>query len=186
MKLRKTHSIAAFLVFLFSILLLPPPSYALIATVNGIVSKVSDGDTLHVITEKGKNLKIKLYGCDAPEIEKRNKRTGQITVPGQPYSEEAKQALKKMIYKKRVCVDIIDIDRHHWMASLIWLKKRCINLEMVREGYAEAYQERLKQPYYAEFSYTEQQAKFRKKGIWGLSNYERPSEFRKRLRIRGS
>jgi len=79
MKLRKSHSIAAFIIFLFSILLLSPSTYAVIRTVEGTVTKVSDGDTLQVITPEGTKLRVRLYGCDAPETEKVNRRTGQIS-----------------------------------------------------------------------------------------------------------
>jgi len=186
MKLRKTHSIAAFLVFLFAILLLSPPSYAVIRTVEGTVYKVSDGDTLQVITSAGNKLRIRLYGCDAPETPKINRRTGQIMKPGQPYGEEATQAVTSKVYGKDVRVDIIDIDRYRRMVSMIWLEKRNINLEMVREGYAEAYRKYLKEPYTSEFIKAEQEARSKRKGIWGLSDYERPSEFRERLRVRGN
>jgi len=63
MKIHKTHSIAALFALLFSILLLSPPSYAIIRTVEGTVTRVSDGDTLQVITLEGNKLKIRLYGC---------------------------------------------------------------------------------------------------------------------------
>jgi len=185
MTLCKTHSIAAFLIFLFSILLLSPPSYAIIRTVEGTVSKVSDGDTLQVITREGTKLRVRLYGCDAPETEKINRRTGQVSKLGQPYGGEAMQALQAMVWKKNVRVDIIDIDRYHRMVSMIWLGSRNVNLEMVREGYAEAYREYLKEPYRSQFLDAERKARAERKGIWGLSNYERPSEFRKRMRVRG-
>ena len=155
--------------------------HAVVSTFEGTVYKVSDGDTLQVETKSGKNLKIKLYGCDAPEIEKRHKKSGKIIKPGQPYGEQAKQALQTRVYKKKVRVDVINIDRDRRLESIIWRKDRNINLEMVREGYAEAYWEYLKQPYYAKFLDAEQNAKYRRKGIWGLKNYERPSTFRKRM-----
>ncbi len=82
-------------------------------------------------------------------------------------------------------MDIVDIDRYRRMVSMIWLGNRNINLEMVREGYAEAYREYLKEPYRSQFINAEQEAKSAKNGIWRLSNYERPSEFRKRMRVRG-
>jgi len=176
----KVLSIASCTIFLFSLLLLSPPSYAVIASVEGTVSKVSDGDTLQVITDEGVKLKIILYGCDAPETEKRKKKTGQISKPGQPYGEEAKQALKSKVYRKKVRVEIINTYRWR-MVGMIWRKKRNINLEMVKEGYAEAYRESLEQPYDAIFHSAERHAKVRRKGIWGLRNYERPRAFRKRM-----
>jgi len=186
MEPRRALSVAAFIISLFSILLLSHPSYAVIRTVEGTVSKVSDGDTLRIITQDGTKLKVRLYGCDAPETEKINRRTGQISKPGQPYGEESMQALQTKVYGKKVRVDIIDIDRYRRMVSMIWLGDRNINLEMVREGYAEAYREYLKEPYRSQFSDAEQKARAERKGIWGLNNYERPSEFRKRLRVRGN
>lgn len=186
MILHKPLSIAALLTFLFSILLLSPPSYAVIRTVEGTVSRISDGDTLQVITPEGTKLRVRLYGCDTPETEKINRRTGQVSKPGQPYGEEAMRALQAKIYRKYVRVDIIDIDRYRRMVSLVWLGNRNINLEMVREGYAEAYREYLEEPYRSQFIDAEMMAQADHRGIWGLSIYERPSEFRKRLRIRGN
>lgn len=91
MELRKANSIAAFITFLFSILLLSPPSlsHAVIGTFDGTLPKVSDGDTIKVITEEVTKLKIRLYGYDLPETEKVNRRTGKISKPGQSYGEEA-------------------------------------------------------------------------------------------------
>ena len=132
MNFRKTHSIAAFLIFLLSILVLSPPSYAFIRTGEGTVTKVSDGDTVQVITAEGTKLKIWLYGLDAPETEKINRRSGIVSKPGQPYGEEAMQALVSKVYGKKVRVDILDIDRYHRMVSMIWWNNRNINLELVQ------------------------------------------------------
>jgi len=186
MKRRKAHPIAALFTFLLFTLVLSLPSYAVIRTVEGTVTRVSDGDTLQVITKEGTKLRVRLYGCDAPETEKINRRTGIISKPGQPYGEESMQELQDKVDGKRVRVDIIDIDRYRRMVSMIWLEKRNINLEMVREGYAEAYRKYLKEPYYSKFINAEQEARSKRKGIWGLSDYERPSEFRERLRVRGN
>ncbi len=186
MVLRKAYIVAVFFIFIFSSLLLSLPSYAVIRTVEGVVSKVSDGDTLQVITREGTKLKIRLYGCDAPETEKANRRTGKVSKPGQPYGEEVMIALQEKVYGKNVRVDIIDVDRYKRMVSMIWLGNRNINLEMVREGYAEAYREYLKEPYRNQFVIAENKAKSEQRGIWSLRNYERPCEFRKRLRVRGN
>jgi endonuclease YncB( thermonuclease family) len=105
MKSRKALSVAVSISFLFLILLLSPSSHAVIRTVEGTVSKISDGDTLQVITQEGTKLKIRLYGCDAPETEKRNRGTGDTSSPGQPYGEEAMQALQAKFTGKRVRVD---------------------------------------------------------------------------------
>jgi endonuclease YncB( thermonuclease family) len=163
-----------------------PVSNAAIRTVTGTVTKVSDGDTIHVTTEEHTKLKVRLYGIDAPETPKINQRTGRINKPGQPYGEEAWKALEIKIMHKQVRLDILDIDKYRRMVGIIWLGDRNINLEMVNEGYAEAYIEYLKPPYRSEFLAAEREAKSAKKGIWSLPEYERPKDFRKRLKVRGA
>jgi micrococcal nuclease len=155
-----------------------------IRTVTGTVTKVSDGDTIHVTTPEQTKLKVRLYGVDAPETPKINQRTGRVNKPGQPYGEESWKALKSRIMGMQVKMDIIDIDQYKRMVGMIWLNDRNINLEMVREGYAEAYVEYLKEPYRSQFMRAEMEARSAKRGIWSLSNYERPRDFKKRLKVR--
>jgi len=157
-----------------------------IRTVTGTVTKVSDGDTIHVTTPEKTKLTVRLYGMDAPETPKINQRTGHINKPGQPYGEESWKALEGKIMGKQVRLDIIDIDRYKRMVGVIWLGSRNINLEMVKEGYAEAYLEYLKEPYRAQFIRAEKEARSARRGIWSLPGYERPNDFRKRLKVRGS
>ena len=77
-------------------------SQAAFRTVTGIVTKVSDGDSIQVTTPEQTKLRVRLYGIDAPETDKINNRTGQVNKPGQPYSEEAWKALKDKIMGKQV------------------------------------------------------------------------------------
>ena len=159
-------------------------SQAVIRTVTGTVTKVSDGDTIHVTTPERTKLKVRLYGLDAPETPKINQRTGRINKPGQPYGEESWKALEGKIMGKQVRLEILDIDRYKRMVGMIYLGDRNINLEMISEGYAEAYLEYLKPPYRSEFIEAEREARIAKKGIWALLEYERPKDFRKRLKVR--
>jgi micrococcal nuclease len=72
------------------------------------------------------------------------------------------------------------------MVSVIWQGSRNVNLEMIKQGMAEAYPEYLRPPYRAQFIEAEKEARAKRLGIWSLRNdYERPSEFRKRMRVRG-
>jgi len=158
---------------------------ASIRTVTGTVTKVSDGDTIHLTTPEQTILKVRLYGIDAPETDKINNKTGQINIPGQPYGDESWKALKSKIMGKQVKLEILDIDKYRRMVGMIYLDDRNINLEMVREGHAEAYIEYLKEPYRWEFLNAEREARSAKRGIWSLPTYERPREFRKRLKVRG-
>ena len=188
----KTFSIKGFLILCLlaglTTFLLTSLSFARepIRTVTGTVTKVSDGDTIHVTTPEKTKLTVRLYGMDAPETPKINQRTGHINKPGQPYGEESWKALEAKIMGKQVRLDIIDIDRYKRMVGVIWIGNRNINLEMVKEGYAEAYLEYLKEPYRAQFIRAEKEARSARRGIWSLPGYERPNDFRKRLKVRGS
>ncbi len=160
--------------------------HAAIRTVTGTVTKVSDGDTIHITTPEQTKLKVRLYGIDAPETDKINNKTGQVNVPGQHYGDESWKALENKVMGKQVKLDILDIDKYRRMVGMVWLNDSNINLEMIKEGYAEAFIEYLKEPYRMEFLKVEREARSAKKGIWSLPGYERPREFRKRLKVRGA
>ncbi len=160
-------------------------AHAVIRTVTGTVTKISDGDSIQITTAEQTKLKVRLYGIDAPETDKINNHTGQVSKPGQPHGKESRKALKDKIMGKKVKVEIIEFDKYRRSVCMVWLIDRNINLEMVREGHAEAFIEYLKPPYRTQFLKVEQQAKSDKKGIWALSDYERPRAFRKRLKVMG-
>jgi micrococcal nuclease len=125
---KSMRPIAKFTILVLCTLLVPVLSLAKepIRTIEGIVTKISDGDTIHVKDDLGSKLKIRLYGIDAPETEKSNKKTGHVSKAGQPFGEEAWKALEEKIYRKRVKVEIMDIDQYKRMVSVIWLDGRAI------------------------------------------------------------
>ncbi len=53
-----------------------PALPASIRTATRTVTKVSDGDTLHVATPEQTKLTVRMYGMDAPETPKIDQRTG--------------------------------------------------------------------------------------------------------------
>jgi len=183
--MKTTTRITALLFLLPLMMILTHPAHAAIRNVAGIVTKVSDGDTIQITTPEQTKLKVRLYGIDAPETSKINRQSGQFHQPGQPYGEEAQKVLKDKIMGKQVKLEILDIDKYRRMVGMVWLNDRNINLEMIREGYAEAFIEYLKPPYKSEFLKAEQEARAGGKNIWSLPGHERPREFRKRLKERG-
>jgi len=180
--MKTTARISALLLLLPLIMVLAHHAHAAIRTVTGTVTKVSDGDTIQITTPEQTKLKVRLYGIDAPETPKINKHNGQVNQPGQPYSEEASKALKDKIMGKQVKLEILDIDKYRRMVCMVWLDDRNINLEMIQEGHAETFIEYLKPPYRDQFLEAEREAKSAKIGIWALPDYERPRDFRKRLK----
>lgn len=97
-----------------------------IRTIEGTVTKVSDGDTIHVTDGYGTKVKVRFYGIDAPETEKSNKKTGRVSKPGQPFGEEAFNALRGKIFRKRVRLEITEIDKYKRSVAIVWLGNRNI------------------------------------------------------------
>jgi micrococcal nuclease len=155
-----------------------------IRTVDGIVTQVTDGDTVKLETTEGTKLKIRLYGIDAPEMEKISRRTGAVSKPGQPYGGEAYEALKSKMLDSKVKVDIMAIDRYKRMVGIVYLNNRDINLEMVKEGWAWAYREYLDRPYASEYLDAEREARTKRSSLWQQPNPQPPWEFRKLMRSR--
>lgn len=141
-----------------------------------LVSRVVDGDTLEVLDTGGeKIIKVRLYGSDAPETEKPEHG-------GQPFGEEAFAALRGKAEGEKVDMEVVDMDSYDRAIAIVRRNGRDINMEMVSEGMAECYLEYLEGRYKRECLLAEAKAKQIKKGIWELKDYERPSEFRRRMR----
>lgn len=170
--------------FIFSIILiictsLPCFAKEPIRSIEGIVTKVSDGDTIQVTDSLGTKVKVRFYGIDCPETEKSNKRTGRVSKQGQPYGEEAYNSLQGKLKRQRVRLDVMNIDRYGRAVSIVWLGNRNINLEMVAEGWAWAYKQYLDRPHASEYILAEEQARRERRGLWQQSNPQPPWEFRK-------
>jgi endonuclease YncB( thermonuclease family) len=165
-------------------LLLAVPSLAKepIRTIEGIVTKVSDGDTINIQDSLGTKVKVRLYGIDAPETEKVNKKTGKITKPGQPYGEEAYQSLNSKVYRKQVKLDVMAIDQYKRLVGIVYLNGKNINQKMVAEGYAWAYRQYLDRAHASEYIDLEENARRNRLGLWQQNNPQPPWEFRKSLK----
>lgn len=150
--------------------------------IEGKVVKVSDGDTINVQDSLGTKVKVRLYGIDAPEIEKTNRKTGQVSKQGQPYGEESFQALNSKVYRENVKLDVMDIDKYKRLVCIVWLNGRNVNQELITEGYAWAYRKYLDRPYASEYIQAEGRARGKKLGLWQQHNPDPPWEFRKRTK----
>ncbi|EDP6915003.1 thermonuclease [Campylobacter upsaliensis] len=136
----------------------------------GKVSKVIDGDTIELLAKTSKEnpynhitkLKIRLYGIDAPELK-------------QAYGKEAKEYLSALVLKQEVGLIIENKDKYERIVGTIFLKGQDINKEMVKNGYAHAY-ESFSKKYLAE----QADAKMFKLGLWQDEKAVKPSEFRRK------
>lgn len=159
--------------------ILPSQAKEPVRIIDGRVTKISDGDTIQVTDLQGSKVKIRFYGIDCPETEKTNKRTGQISKPGQPFGEEAYQALRRKLQGQSVRLEIMSIDQYQRLVSVVYIGNRNINREMVAEGWAWSYRQYLDRPHASEYIQAEEQARQEKKGLWQQNNPESPWNFRK-------
>lgn len=153
-----------------------------IRVVSGRVIKVSDGDTIKVVTAEGTDLKIRLAGIDAPETRKLVK--GVEVKPGQPYGEESKAFTEKFLNGKEVRVEIYAMDLYRRILGFVFVDGKNLNLELVKAGLAEVYDGGVYGPYKKQLGLAEYSARFQRLNMWSQgSAYMSPREFRKMHRV---
>ncbi|WP_418187298.1 thermonuclease family protein [Aliarcobacter lanthieri] len=130
----------------------------------GKVVKVTDGDTVTILTKDNIQHKIRLNDIDAPESK-------------QAFGNKSKDNLAKYIAGKTVKVEYKSTDKYKRILGTIYLDKLDINLQQVKDGYAWVYKKYSKNPIYYE---AEKVARENKKGIWADKSPLEPWEFRKK------
>lgn len=125
---------------------------------------VQDGDTFKLPDNK---TRVRLWGIDAPE-------------KGQPYADESRARLKELCEGKAVRLEIKDTDQYGRKVAVVWMGKKNINLQMVKEGLAWHY------AYFApdarDLAAAEEAARKARKGLWKDKNPINPYDFRKASR----
>lgn len=125
---------------------------------------VQDGDTFKLPDNK---TRVRLWGIDAPE-------------KGQAYADESRARLKELCEGKAVRLEIKDTDQYGRKVAIVWLSKKNINLQMVKEGLAWHY------AYFApdakDLAAAEKAARKARKGLWKDKNPINPYDFRKKNR----
>ncbi len=139
--------------------------------INGMVREVFDGDTLLMVTRQEGQLKVRLYGIDAPETRKPDRA-------GQPYGDQAKRVLKYKLLGREVQLEVRERDQYNRVVAVVRQGRRDINAEMVAEGMAWAYRRYLEGPYASEYIQLEERARRRHQGLWRQPNPQSPWEYR--------
>ena len=129
----------------------------------GKVIKVSDGDTVTILTEDKTQHKIRLNDIDAPEKK-------------QAFGNKSKDNLAKYIAGKTVTVQYQKKDKYKRVLGTIYYNNTDINLQQVKDGYAWVYKKYSNnQTYYK----AEKLARDKRVGLWIDKNPLEPWEFRK-------
>lgn len=135
-------------------------------SIDGRVVRVSDGDTITVLTAGNRQKKIRLYGIDAPE-----KR--------QAFGEKSRQALAGFVAGKTVKVDVLDVDRYGRNVGVVSEGSQNINRVMVANGMAWVYGYYCKKSFCNEWKNLDVQAQKSQKGLWRDPAPVPPWEWRK-------
>jgi len=133
------------------------------ATIKGKVVKVTDGDSITLLTEGNKQVKIRLNGVDCPER-------------GQDFGTKATNFTRDLCAGKYVVVDSIGIDRYKRVLGVVWVDSVNVNEELLINGLAWRYKYN-KSQHYLEL---EQGARKKKINIWSMKNPVAPWDFRKK------
>ncbi len=140
-------------------------------TITGKVIRVTDGDTITVLTSSGKE-KIRFAQIDAPE-------TSHFGSTAQPYGKEAGAFLRQLISNKNVRVEVETVDQYGRNVGTVFVGGLNVNREMVKNGFAWVYRQ---YAHDAELLDLEKSARARQIGLWRLDNPIYPPDFRKKKR----
>lgn len=128
---------------------------------DAVVLKVSDGDTLALLTNNEK-LKVRLFGIDAPESK-------------QSYGDQSRANLLALCPIRSLArVKIKDRDKYGRIVGIVFCNGMDVNAKQVQEGLAWAYKE-----YSLAYLHLEIQARFQSRGLWSESSPIKPSLYRK-------
>lgn len=126
---------------------------------------ISDGDTFTAINRDNLQLKIRVYGIDAPEKK-------------QAFGNKAKEALSSMIFGKRIFIDVQSQDKYGRYISYAFTPEgEDVSLLMITQGMAWHYKE---YDSTEKYSLAEQTARKKKVGLWTDSSPVAPWIFRKK------
>jgi endonuclease YncB( thermonuclease family) len=133
----------------------------------GRAEKISDGDTITLLTEDYERIRVRFYGVDSPEKK-------------QPAGPEATLALKKLIEGQTITVEEMDTDRYSRIVGLVRVKGQLVNLTLVRNGWAWLYPNYCKvKDLCSAMARAEREAKAQGLGLWREPNPIPPWSWRK-------
>lgn len=157
------HYLTSVLLLLF--LSFPAPA---LAEFLGTVTGVKDGDTIIVLDDENRPVKVRLQGIDAPELK-------------QPYGRAAKRYASGLVYGKTVTVTQLGTDRYGRVLGDVTLPDgRNFQEEMLKAGYAWHYKKYNDSQKFADL---ENEAHAAGLGLWADLNPTPPWEYRQQERF---
>ena len=132
---------------------------------NAKIINIHDGDTITALNNN-KQIKIRLYGIDAPEL-------------GQDFGQRARQVVTTLTYGKNATIDDTGLDKYGRTIGKVWVDGIDINEILISAGLAWVYKQYCtEQPTCTDWTKREQEAKDKKLGLWAGPNPIPPWEWR--------
>jgi endonuclease YncB( thermonuclease family) len=132
----------------------------------GRVVGISDGDTFKMLLEGNRDIKVRLYGIDAPE-------------KSQDYGTQARKALSDLVFSKEVAVIQKSKDRYGRVVGIAYNGTTNVNEALLKSGMVWHYTDYDKNPNWAAL---QTEARKQKNGLWSQSNPTPPWLWRKAKR----
>lgn len=115
----------------------------------GKVVSIADGDTLTVLVAR-EHIKVRLEGIDAPE-------------KGQPFGDQARRELSRLVFGQTVQVEATGQDRYGRTLGRVLLGPIDVNAHLVRQGFAWRY---VKYSDDRKLKTAEEAARRERRGLW--------------------
>jgi endonuclease YncB( thermonuclease family) len=128
----------------------------------GRVVGVHDGDTVTLLIESNRQIKVRLAQIDAPESD-------------QAYGQRSKQSLADMVFNKTIRVDVETTDKYGRTVGTIYVDGLDANKEQIKRGMAWVYRQYLHDQSLLPL---EEEARRAKAGLWADPNPMPPWEYR--------
>jgi micrococcal nuclease len=133
-------------------------------TITGVVVGVHDGDTLTLLTAEKEEVKVRLWGIDAPEL-------------GQAYGKASKESLSDLAFNKSAGVEEKGKDRYGRVIGVVLVDGKNVNLAQVEAGFAWWYWQYAKRA--ADLEVAENRARSKGVGLWADKSPVPPWQWRK-------
>jgi endonuclease YncB( thermonuclease family) len=139
------------------------------ATLEGVVVKITDGDTVTVLDSSKTQFKVRLAGVDAPESK-------------QAFGHRSRQYLASIVFQKQVTVEWAKVDKFKRIVGKILVDGNDVNLRLVQAGFAWHYKAYAKEQSLSDaalYAEAEREAREKRIGLWTDTNPVAPWEWRR-------